>query len=132
MGSPYRPLPSSPRMRWTVVPGHSWSYAYLAWAWVGAASVVTACVVAGAPWWLYFIEAVWLAPLVGAARMRLVRVPVEPTQMRVAVLRWFDDGRVHRDFVEPLMEFEAGLRAARDTGAAGPDDGHARREDRHE
>lgn len=83
----YRPLPTPPRMRWAVEPGHRWSYAYLAWAAVGAASCVAVCAVAGAPWWLYLVGAVALSPLVVAARMRLVRVPVEPPRVRVE-----DDG----------------------------------------
>lgn len=84
---PYRPLPAPQRLRWTVLLGHRWSYAYLAWAAVGAASCVTVCVVGGAPWWLYLACAAALSPLVAAARIRLVRVPVEPPRVRVE-----DDG----------------------------------------
>lgn len=93
----YRPLPTPPRMRWAVEPGHRWSYAYLAWAAVGAASCVAVCAVAGAPWWLYLVGAVALSPLVVAARMRLVRVPVEPPRVRVAETDTLEE---HRDLTD--------------------------------
>ena len=61
------------------------------------AACVTVCAVAGAPWWLYPVGAVALSPLVVAARMHLVRVPVEPPRVRVAETDTLEE---HRDLTD--------------------------------
>lgn len=122
MGSPhapnqpaYRPVPSPPRMRWAVVPRP--------WFWrvygVACGSALVCCLMNSGLGWVYAALASFAWPgLLCVVGLRLVRVPVEPPpQVRVADNQWHGDDRVHRDFVEPLLEFEAGLRAAREAPA---------------
>lgn len=134
MGSPhapnqpaYRPVPSPPRMRWAVVP-RPWF-----WRMFSAAfgSALVCCVMNRGLGWVYaaLTSFAWPA-LLCLVGLRPIRVPVEPPQVRVADNQWHGDDRVHRDFVVPLLEFEASLRAAREAGASGPDDEPARQEDR--
>jgi len=110
---PYRPIPTPPRMRWAVVPGHRWSYAYLAWAAVGAASCVAVGIVGGAPLWWYPAVAALHLPLVRHARMRFLRVPVEPPRVRVAVTDTLEE---HRDLVDAgyVYDHEAQVYRLRD------------------